>query len=1618
MSISEPNHLRNGRERIIQVFEFLKALNEHRNPAIRQLREQPWRLWLDDLPEHPAVRLGVHLSSSDADEPATSDHIDGTTSEETFVLRVRRPNLTNAPPPPGELWDWLLSGWEKPEVIEVRWCDSRNVINEDGETIVTWFEDAPERLASLGEWLERREQWRTNELPTRAALRVFEQLYELHGRLERESERLDLVVGDGILSWHRDDGSIYHPVLIQRVQLVFNPTIPEFTVGDSDDGVELYALESIPEIDGRSLAQARAELDQGDYHPLSDVASAYLKRLAVALSSQGEFVERRPSPEQQPPCIGRAPVLFLRSRTSGFSTAIERALDKARTQSDFCTGLLNVVGVESAAPFDASDLDSAPSLHSEMPDRDILFGKEANPEQIRIAKRLDRYGAVLVQGPPGTGKSHTIANLIGHLLAQKKSVLVTSHTTKALRVLRQHVVEELRPLCVSVLDSDLDSRRQMEDSVQAISDRLQDADLDTLEAEAGQLTTERNRLIEGMDKLQASMLEAREGEYRDIVFASKSISPAEAARKVRDGVGKHDWIPGTVALGKPLPLSSGELAELYSTNAATTADDDLHVDGPLPELDNLPTPDDFEAKIHTCDTLAQQEAYDSSFWHGVSFTDRHIRLLESLVERFLQAVRDFRGMEQWQLAALDAGRAGDADRAPWDHLLGKIDEVKQLASEARFSGFKYRPSVSTDLPNQEQLQVATAISRRVETHGRLTRFSLAFKPQWRQAIAAWQVEGTQPQQAEHFDAIIKHLQLRIARDELAMLWDGLLGRYGAAAAGDMGEELEQTCEQFSDVIRDSMNWWTTRWQPLVSELQKLGFNWTQFINQQPPSFGDRGALMRVVDGVEQRLLPHLTATSQLLRVRHLQAGLRVLAEQLGKYERRESQDVVRAIQEKSVSQYRSAYGSLVAAANRRQYAIRRRELLLRLERAQGTGTPIAEAWASHIRHRRGVHGGQDLPGDPSKAWEWRQLTDELNRRSQVDIQELAQQLEELRRRLATTTTQLIDRLAWSGQVRRTSFSQRQALMGWLATVRKIGKGYGKRAPRLRLEARRKMSECREAVPVWIMPLARLVENFDFKQTQVDVVIIDEASQCDVMALLAFAIAKQVVVVGDHEQVSPLAVGQRIEVVQKLIDSHLQGIPNNQLYDGRTSVYDLARMSFEGVFCLLEHFRCVPDIIQFSNQLSYEGRMKPLRDATKAPLTPYVVPYRVEANSQEGKLNREEAVTVASLVAAAVEHDAYAGQTMGVISLLGDDQALEIERLLLKHLPPETVESRHIVCGNSAHFQGDERDVMFLSVVDTPGDGPLRLKQQPAFQQRFNVAASRARNQMWVVYSLSPEDLKPGDLRRRLIEHALNPKAITDELERAESEVESEFERRVLERLVQARYRVAPQWKVGSYRIDLVVEGNGKRLAIECDGDRYHPIEKLPEDMQRQAILERLGWTFVRIRGSEFFRDPDQAMKRVFSRLNELGIPPTSDEEPREGSGDEPDRQVVDAVICRASEIREMWAAEDENELEMPTSAGSQDRPDGNADSTQLALSLAPGNGEPCESWQMTLVAWKQRVNELRDLGDNEGLRAIGGLGTDYAHRVRLESALAEGKPVPPEVLRDYPDLASDDGNET
>src|SRR3990170_230699 len=434
-------------------------------------------------------------------------------------------------------------------------------------------------------------------------------------------------------------------------------------------------------------------------------------------------------------------------------------------------------------------------------------------------------------------------------------------------------------------------------------------------------------------------------------------------------------------------------------------------------------------------------------------------------------------------------------------------------------------------------------------------------------------------------------------------------------------------------------------------------------------------------------------------------------------------------------------------------------------------------------------------------------------------------------------------------------------MAYLNAIQKIGKGKGKRAVRYRQDARMAASQANPAVPCWIMPHYRVSESLPAELGCFDLVVIDEASQSDLMALPSLLRAKKVLIVGDDKQVSPEGVGLEEEKIRSLMSRFLSSQVETyrpQMSPER-SIYDLFKVVFaKSAVMLKEHFRCVGPIIEYSKREFYNHELRPLRvPKASESLDPPLIDVVVQDGHRRGDVNLPE------------------GRSIGVVSLLADKQALEIWERLTDEIGPERMQHHRIACGDARTFQGKERDIMFLSMVSAPNEVGAPFSRD-TFAQRFNVAASRARDRMYLVRSVDMEHLSEKDrLRRSLIAHFVAPFA-QDEIrvEDLRKLCESPFEREMYDELTQRGYWVTPQVRVGQKRIDMVVEGhNDARLAVECDGDRYHGADKWADDMQRQRVLERAGWVFWRCFASAFIRRRKQMLDDLVKTFAERGIEP-------------------------------------------------------------------------------------------------------------------------------------------------
>ena len=1530
------------KEKIIALFQFIQELNKLKQKPIMNINQHIWSFQLSDIPNDPD-NIQIHYLDRVEEEVTENDN---NQSMDSVLLSVHKPNFQMCPEPGERLINWLEDGWDDHEqeaVIKEKItlgspieADKAALISEEiqeqKEDDVEYFINDKDRVSQYNTWLILRQEWVDKQKVIAKTRHLFEELYRMYFELERESETEEIIVANGMLC-DAENSSIKHPVLTHRVKLHYDADENTVSIINGEVTSELYStvIQALEDINLSTINDMNADLQKNDYHPLDrNDTPIFLKTLVHQLSSSSIFSENGiPSDwkEKNRLLIYLEPCYIVRKRLDGTLKAIQQIIEHVEENGEVPAPLIDLVsGGKNELPKDTGEESIEEQLAAVGGESiDILLSKEANKEQLEIARRIENYNAVLVQGPPGTGKTHTIANLMGHFLAQGKSVLVTSHTTKALSVLKEKVTTGLQSLCVSVLD---DSSVDMERSIDGITSYMSRTTSYEMKREMDLLAVQRKDIMKKLGNVRRNIFRMINQECNCIVLNGEDISPTKAAQFVVEHAEELSYIPGKVRLYAGMPLSFEQLTELYRSNEEISPQDEEELESELPSPSEIMNSTEFE---ETWNTLQSAERQLTSIEERKSWKIANLKEEQRIVFQcdfgtftmnytqsepviaLKEYVDSFGKSDKWMQAVAVDGKKGGAFRQRWTILIEQIEKTCMYAEKVLTEQFGMDVTFKDSIQKSDLQGALEAIKQIYEKKGKISKFTTILHKEYASALASVSVNGKEPQTAKDCEVILHLIEMENLRKQCGIYWDQLFSQLGVPCFAELDKmNPEMQANKWIPQIERCLDWYQTSYQPLLDKLSQLGIP-SEVIFVSNALDSDMVATEKILSAVDN-IIPDIcdvclavekidTYSKQLTKNKAiLQSGKRG--------DSKGCLALLKAMAEENMLAYAEAYGSLDKLFEKYKLQEKRAELLKMLE-------PIAPDWAEAIRKRRGVHGNSVVPNTIEDAWKWKQLSEILEDITKQPFTELQAESLELSKEYRKITADYAEKCGWYHLLQRTEvdIDMKQALQGWKQTVRKIGKGTGKNAPALKAKARELMAKCQKAVPGWIMSINRALESLDPKVNRFDVVIIDEASQSDVSSLAILYMGKKLIIVGDDKQVSPMGVGIQIDQMNALEQMFIKDkIPNSHLYNAKTSIYDLAATTFQPLM-LREHFRCVPEIIGFSNQLSYDYKIKPLRDDSNSVILPAVVNYRV-ANGEriEGrKCNPNEAKAIVALMKACIEQEEYKNKTFGVISLLGNEQVKEIQCQIEQNIDAKEIMNRQILCGNSAHFQGDERDIIFLSVVDSNGTGPIRLMtygNEDSNRKRYNVAASRARDQLWVVNSLDPvNDLKPGDIRKQLIDYAINPNASLNTHDRIEKEADSPFEVAVVTALSDRGYHIVQQWKVGAYRLDIVVVCGNKKVAIECDGERWHSGEaKIREDMERQTILERLGWRFIRIRGSEYYSDPEKTIDRVISQLSKNEIEPEVSSETIEETRD---TELLARVKNRAAAI---LAEESEEEV--------------------------------------------------------------------------------------------------------
>ena len=1483
--------------RVLSLFKYIQALNKLKHKTVKNTNEYRFCKYISELPEDPInVKLFYQDRLEDDIEDVDKDY------NGNILLSVHKQEYSSCPVPPESIKEWLKFGWEdyrkSIELYDEFAVENYNALTGEYEEVILRFEDDEIRGRDFSYWKQERDKWVKKQEKIQSCNDLFYTLYGEYFALKRDSETHELIVANGMFC-DANDNEICHPLLTHRVVLDFNAELNTVYIRDTDASPGLYTdiLKDEQGINLQEISTLVEKLIECDYHPLDrNETPGFLKILIRQLSSKGLYSnDGIPEDWEQHYkfLLYNDPCFIIRKKLDGTVKAIEKITESIEAGKEIPKAIIDLVkGGKIDIPVDDHEYTIEEQLAMVGGESvDVLLSKPANREQLEIANRIEQYNAVLVQGPPGTGKTHTIANLLGHFIAQGKSVLVTSHTTKALTVLKDKIEGDLKKLCVSLLD---ESNEDMKKSVEEITDFMSRNSSVTIKREMDDLNDERKGIIQKLAEIRKKIYLNIHKECENIIYNGEGITPSQAARFVAENQGKLDYIPGYVQPNAPLPLSFDELVDLYHTNEIISEDDAIELSYDLPPLCEFIKENEFDELCQKISAIERKNSdINSSGVIKVKYVQGEKLLVfevlghvisiplpaKKVVEDLNEYCVNHKNIEEWQRAVVIDGKAGGGFRERWVLLIDQIEQLVNLSATLASKGLGVDITFAEGIFISDLLEPLRKVKEMYEENGRLPwLFSMRFGEYYK-ALNLVRIAGKTPNSASDCELAIMRIEQQVVREKCSRYWRELLVSHGMPEFEDFGAEPERIAEKYIPSILYYLDWHNKEYKHFVALLDAVGFPENEICDISGID-SDAEVLEKRLIGISKVIPVCCDACMDYIQLTECNSKLEQLSDIATSGNRINSvilQELNCGISERNTIKYGVALKQLGNVYEKYGAQYRRNEYLKRL-------TPYAPDWAEAINQHHGIHGAANVPSNIEDAWKYCQLSMIIENITKIPLEELQKESRRLSQAYRDITARYAEKCGWYHLLLRTEkdLTLRQALQGWMAVVKKIGKGTGKRAPEYKAEARKLMEQCQNAVPAWIMPIDKALDSLNPDKNSFDIVIVDEASQSDISSLAVLYMGKKQIIVGDDKQVSPMAVGLNVDNITNLRKMYLSDdIPNNIIYDPTTSIYDIAMTTYTPLM-LREHFRCVPDIIGYSNWLSYDGKIKPLRAANDSNILPAVVNYRVDGGERSGKqkINEPEAKAIVALIRSCIEQPEYRGKTIGVISLLGADQAKLIESLIHAddNISPSEIENRCILCGDSSNFQGDERDIIFLSMVDCPENPSETLRNlgygsNDAYRKRYNVATSRARDQLWVVNSIDlGTNLKAGDIRRGLLEYALNPHSRDIMEKEVQEKAESPFEVAVAMALKDRGFNVVQQWEVGAYRIDMVINPTTNQIAIECDGERWHSSEvQIRNDMERQTILERIGWNFIRIRGSEYYSQPEKTIERVVAELEKLNV---------------------------------------------------------------------------------------------------------------------------------------------------
>ena len=1040
-----------------KLFQFLKEFNKLKTKPRLDVNSFEKVLWLSNIPNEKECYSITHNSNF---ENVNFDQ----------WIEIKKPRRKPFPEPPREIIPWLKEDTLNECTIQPQLhsyiiveLSNQSTPSEEGSNEKVSLEDCPEIKDSFKKYLNQKWfPWSKEEKRLQPVLEVYNNLYKIYKKNKDQGEVYQIVLGLGLLSSKNKRGiNIKRHIVEVPLSIKFHSVTGTIIVEPCEQSAEL-SLEM-------DMFQDSEKPENSDYinSQLSELNNDFwkdekfyncLKSWLNNYDSEGQFSKLNKSSSSEIfSTLTVSPAIILRKRNErAFTRFYSEVIRDIEIKENVSLCLSNLFNEYKNGKQKTSSVEDSLTSHPVIEKH--YFPLPVNEEQENIIKKISNNNQVVVQGPPGTGKTHSIANLICHFLATGQKVLVTSQTDRALKVLREKLPKEIQKLCIEILGKDQDSLQELKNSFSAINSEYQNWDAEINIKGINNLEEKDNSLKGKIAKIENRVVDIKKFESKkyEQLFGFYTGSPAIISTRVKDEEEKYGWIKKEFNNYGECPISNDEAKSFLISIKKLIGIEDSVLEESIEFANKIFNLSELEEKIKIEKEMEQitekyrcyEETQEVSYYKVLPDNDLD-QLKNTIISIYSKSKSLLNRDEQWVKRALKDCLA-DRDRE-WRHLYTSthdiLDKNKEIFSAAeQITEIKinskipwydlYLTNLMRDFfdkykPN-DQIRWGLFCSKTIRD---LKRIKIDKKN-----ISSYK-------EVKQFESYVK---AKRSLEKINNFWKNQAIDTKKTEDRNFMKNyhvFKDFCEPLDECL--SIHSLVGNIKIILARYNIPQFQWT-------------------IDSIEKemQIIKFIQAQKTL---KQIEIDFKNAISTLEPYRNQKNQvakKIIFAYEERKLQDYKDVLNQISDFKEKKKEFSKICEINNKLNNDtfyRNLKKDINNSiWENNLKFFE-------------EAWAWGMIDQWLKEQTNKSfLKELNQEREDLLKKQRKNMELLATKKAWGFCLSQISNDELSSLKGWIQAIGKIGKGTGVTASKHRKVAKKRMEECKTAIPAWIMPLYRVV----------------------------------------------------------------------------------------------------------------------------------------------------------------------------------------------------------------------------------------------------------------------------------------------------------------------------------------------------------------------------------------------------------------------------------------------------------------------------------------------------------------------------------------------------------------